>query len=143
MFVTGVLGRHRHSLAAGYGPPSGGSSGVALTAGHGIHRLASMVAPRKPRRAPVLFRPRFTLMIVYFAMTFMGLALLLALPDLIAGALALPPGPEELSEAELARAREIAREAMRGKLVWAFLLALVTTGVLAWYRRLPGLRDPH
>ncbi|MEN8182565.1 MAG: hypothetical protein ABFS46_08530 [Myxococcota bacterium] len=102
-----------------------------------------MAAPRAPRRRPVGFQPRFTLMLVYFAVVFVGLALLMALPDLIAGARALPPGPEELSEAELARAKEIARAAVRGKLLWAFLLAVATTGVLGWYRRLPGLREPR
>jgi hypothetical protein len=100
-----------------------------------------MASPVPPRRRPVSFRPRFTLMILYFALFFMGFALLLVLPDLIEGARALPPGSEELAPDELERAREIAREGLRGKLPYAFVLAVLTVGVLIWYQRLPGYRE--
>jgi hypothetical protein len=86
------------------------------------------------------FQPRFTMMLLYLAACFLLFALLFALPDLIAGARALGPGPDELSPEELERAKEIARSAMRGKVPLAFVAAVATVGVAAWRRALPGLR---
>ena len=89
------------------------------------------------------FRPRFTLMIVYFAFFFVVVSLLMVLPDLVAvirepdvAASAAPPTPEEMQ----ARASEVARRAMQGKVLPAFLLSVAVTGVLTWYGRLPGMR---
>jgi hypothetical protein len=82
-------------------------------------------------------------MIVYFAFFFVALSLLMILPDLVGllgepdvAAGGGPPSPEELQ----ARATEIARRAMQGKVLPAFGLAVAVTGVLTWYGRLPGMR---
>ncbi len=90
------------------------------------------------------FRPRFTLMIVYFALFFVSLSLLMILPDLV-GVIREPdvvesgaqPSPEEIQ----ARASKVARRAMQGKVLPAFGLSVVVTGVLTWYGRLPGMRE--
>ncbi len=79
-------------------------------------------------------------MILYFAAFFMGFSFLMVLPSLIEGARTLAPGPEELEPAELARASEMVQERLRGKLPWAFVLAIGSVGVLTWYERLPGMR---
>ena len=93
-----------------------------------------------PSRAPP-FRPRFTLVLFYVAAFFLLYAMLFALPDLVAGARALGPGPEELTPDELARAREIARQAMGGgKVLIALVAALATVGFGIWRNVLPGVR---
>jgi hypothetical protein len=90
---------------------------------------------------PEPFRPRFTLMLLYVAAFFFLYALLFALPDLLAGARALGPGPDELSPAELERAKEISRNAMSGgKVLIALAASVATVGLAAWRRALPGLR---
>jgi hypothetical protein len=87
------------------------------------------------------FRPRFTLVLFYVAGFFLLYAMLFALPDLVAGARALGPGPEELTPDELARAREIARQAMGGgKLLIALVASLATVGFGIWRDVLPGVR---
>ena len=105
-----------------------------------------MASPGPVRRRPVSFRPRFTLMILYFAFFFVFLSLLLILPDLVGvirepdvGASGAQPSPEEIQ----ARASEVARRAMQGKVLPAFGLSVVVTGVLTWYGRLPGMRGPR
>jgi hypothetical protein len=65
-----------------------------------------------------------------------------ALPDLLAAARALPPGPDELTPEELAHAREIARAALAGKVPYAIASALLTFGLLVWRGWLPGIRPP-
>ena len=65
--------------------------------------------------------------------------LLFALPDLLAGARALPPGPAELAPEELAQAREIARNALAGRVPYAVGAALATFGLLVWRGWLPGV----
>jgi hypothetical protein len=93
-----------------------------------------------PSRAPP-FRPRFTLVLFYVAAFFLLYAMLFALPDLVAGARTLGPGPEELTPDELARAREIARQAMGGgKVLIALVAALATVGFGIWRNVLPGVR---
>jgi hypothetical protein len=93
-----------------------------------------------PSRAPP-FRPRFTLVLFYVAGFFLLYAMLFALPDLLAGARALGPGPEELTPDEMARAREIARRAMGGgKLLIALVASLATVGFGVWRGALPGVR---
>jgi hypothetical protein len=87
------------------------------------------------------FRPRFTLMLLYVAAFFVLYAMLFALPDLLAGARDLGPGPEELSPEELARARDTAHEAMSGgKVLIALLASVATVGLGTWRRVLPGMR---
>jgi hypothetical protein len=89
-----------------------------------------------PRRTPP-FRPRFTLMLVYLAALFVLYGLLFAAADLapIASEAGRLP-PDELH----ARAREAAQHAMRGKAPIALAAALLTLGLAAWRKILPGLR---
>ena len=95
-----------------------------------------------PRRSPrTVFRPRFTLTILYLAFFFLVFGMTFALPDLLEGARNLGPGPEELSPEELDEARDIAREALRGgRLLLALGLAAIATGLGSYARVLPGLR---
>jgi hypothetical protein len=93
-----------------------------------------------PSRAPV-FRPRFTLVLLYVAFFFLLYEMLFALPDLLAGARALGPGPEELTPEEMARAQEIARQALGGgKVLIALVASLATVGLGMWRGALPGVR---
>jgi hypothetical protein len=93
-----------------------------------------------PSRAPP-FRPRFTLVLFYVAGFFLLYAMLFALPELVAGARSLGPGPEELTPDEMAQAREIARQAVGGgKLLIALVAALATVGIGIWRNALPGVR---
>ena len=96
-----------------------------------------------PRRSPrPVFRPRFTLTLLYLAFFFFLFGLLLALPELLEGARDLGPGPEELTPEELDSARETAREALRGgRLLVALALAVIATGLGSFARVLPGLRE--
>jgi hypothetical protein len=96
---------------------------------------------RRPRPPP--FRPRFTLALFYVFALVLAWGLAFALPDLLAAARDLPPGPAELTPEELAQAREVAREALAGRVHSAVAAALVTFGVLAWRGWLPGLREPR
>ena len=98
------------------------------------------VAP--PRRSsPPVFRPRFTLTLVYLAFFFFLFGMIFALPDLLEATRDLGPGPEELTPEELARARETARDALHGgRLMVALALAVIATGLGAYARVLPGLR---
>ena len=98
-----------------------------------------MSEPGTRRRASV-FRPRFTLLMLYLVACFVFFALIFALPDLLAGARELPPGGE-LTPEELEGAREIARNALRGRIPLALGAAVVATGLAAWTRVLPGFRD--
>jgi hypothetical protein len=91
-------------------------------------------------RAPP-FRPRFTLVLLYLAGFFLLYAMLFALPELVAGARALGPGPDELTPEEMARARAIARQAMGGgKVLIALVAALASVGFGIWRNVLPGVR---
>lgn len=105
--------------------------------GHGAPP-GPVLPPLRPRQRG--FSPTFTLSIVYVAALWIVFSLLLALPDLLAGARALPPGPAELTPAELAQAREIARAAVSGRLHYALAAALATFGALVWLNWLPGVR---
>ena len=87
------------------------------------------------------FRPRFTILLFYVAGFFLLYAMLFALPDLVAGARELGPGPEELTPEEMARAKQIGREAMAGgKVLIALVASLVTVGLGVWRNVLPGVR---
>jgi len=87
------------------------------------------------------FRPRFTLTLVYLLGFFLLYAMAFALPDLIAGAGELGPGPGELSPEEEARARDIARTALGGgRLLIAVGASILTVGFALWRRVLPGVR---
>ena len=99
--------------------------------------------PETPARRsgrPV-FRPRFTLMILYLAFFTALFALLLALPDLISAFRELPPGGATASPEDLERASEATRRALAGgRLYFALGAAVVCVGLAAWSRALPGLR---
>jgi len=84
------------------------------------------------------FRPRFTLMILYVAGFFLLYALLFVAPDLapLLGAEGQSLPPEELQ----ARAQQVSQQAMRGKVPFALVASLVTVGLGAWRRVLPGMR---
>lgn len=97
------------------------------------------VPPRRSSRT--VFRPRFTLSLLYLAFFFFLFGILLALPDLLEGARNLGPGPDELTAEELDRARETARQTLRGgRLLVALALAVIATGLGGYARVLPGLR---
>ncbi len=95
---------------------------------------------RSPSR--VVFRPHFTLVLLYVAGFFLLFCLLLALPDLIEGAQRLPPGSGELTPEDRAQAERIVRTALRGRIHWALAASIMVVGVGAWTGRLPGLRPP-
>ena len=99
-----------------------------------------MATPAPSRRPRTVFRPRFTLMILYLLVFFLLFGLLFALPDLIEAARSLPPG-DELTPEELEQAREVARGALRGRIHLIFVCAVIATGLGAWRRVLPGLRE--
>lgn len=100
--------------------------------------------PRPPRPArPPGFSPRFTLSLFYVFALVVAWGLAFALPDLLAAARALPPGPEELTPEELAKAREVARSALAGKVLYVLAAALASFGLLVWRGWLPGVRDPR
>jgi hypothetical protein len=94
---------------------------------------------RRPRHR-AQFRPRFTLMVIYFALFFLAFALLLALPGLLEAFRSLPAGEGPLSPQELELARDAARQALQGRLVFAFVGAALAIGIGVWQRALPGLR---
>jgi hypothetical protein len=100
--------------------------------------------PRTPRRVPrrssVGFRPEFTLFVLYLFGFFVVFALLIALPDLLAGARALPAGEGPLSAQEREQAARIARAAVEGKLGLALVAAVAALALGAWTGVLPGLR---
>ena len=99
-----------------------------------------MAAPLRPRPSSVAFRPQFTLLVVYFLVFFFFFCFLLALPDLIAAARALPPGEGPLTDAEREAGARVAAEALRGKLPLAFIATSAALGLGVWTRALPGVR---
>jgi len=93
----------------------------------------------RPPRGPA-FSPRFTLLLFYFAAFVVGFGLLFALPSLLEAYRALPPGSGELTPEELARAREVARAALAGRVPLVVGCALVALGLAFWRGVLPGAR---
>ena len=91
----------------------------------------------KPQgRAPV-FRPRFTLSLLYLVGFFFLYALILVAPEL--ASVAEPGGPQ--NEAALRHAaEEAARQAIRPRLPMALVAALASVALGARWRLLPGLR---
>jgi hypothetical protein len=84
-------------------------------------------------------RPEFTLYILYFFAFFLFFALLLALPALLDAMSTLPP-TATIEEEREAGAR-IAKQAVAGRLSWAFVAAVVTMGLAGYTKVLPGLRS--
>jgi hypothetical protein len=95
---------------------------------------------RRPRPPSVGFRPEFTLLLLYFFGLFLLFSLLLALPALLEALRALPPGDGPLTEQERALAADAAREALRGRVPYALIAALLVLALGVWTRALPGLR---
>jgi len=101
------------------------------------------VSPPLRHRAPTAaFRPQFTLLVIYFFVFFVLFCFLLALPDLVAAARALPPRDGPLTDAEREAGARIAADALRGKLPLALAATLAVLALGAWTRALPGLRRP-
>ena len=91
----------------------------------------------RPRRAVsrARFQPRFALTLVYLGAFFLGYCLLLIAPELIEVARTVAPGPEQQEQA-----RRVAYATVRPRLPIALAAALVTTALLAYAKRLPGMR---
>ncbi len=87
------------------------------------------------------FRPVFALGLLYWALFFFFFAILMAAPDLIAGYRALPSGNAPLTPEELEHARDITRQALGGRLLYAVAAATLTSGLAIWRGVLPGLRN--
>ena len=90
------------------------------------------MATRPPRPG---FRPHFTLLVLYFATFFIGFALLLILPEMLEAAESLPPeaDPQEAGS-------RVARAIAGPRLLGAFTLAAITSGLGAYYQVLPGIK---
>ena len=95
---------------------------------------------RRPRPPAPSFRPEFTLLLLYFFGLFLLFALGLALPALLDALRALPPGEGPLTDAERQVAADVAREALRGRVPYAAIAALLVLALGVWTRSLPGLR---
>ena len=87
------------------------------------------------RRAPP-FRPVFSLTLAYFAGFFLLFCLLIVAPALVEVAREGEPSPEMEARAQIA-----AHDAIQGRLPLAMIAALVATGIGAYARVLPGLRE--
>lgn len=80
-------------------------------------------------------------MILWLALFTALYGTLLAAPALVDAYRALPAREGSLTQEELALAEETGRQVLSGdRLRWALLAAVVTVGLGAWTRRLPGLR---
>jgi hypothetical protein len=88
-----------------------------------------------PPRGRAVFRPRFTLTILYFSAFLLLFGLAAAAPALVEVLRTTPPGPEQE-----AIAREAARRAVGPRLPIATAAALVATGIGIYARLLPGFR---
>jgi len=96
-------------------------------------------AGRPPTR-PAAFQPRFTLSLLYLFGFFLLYSLLLIAPEL--SEIAAPASPEQ-EEAVKQAASEIARNAARPRLPWAFGASVLTVLAGSHYGFLPGLRPPR
>jgi hypothetical protein len=94
-------------------------------------------APRR-RSARTEFRPRFTLLMLYFFALFFAFCFALVSPALYEIATAPLPGPEQER-----LAREATRDALRGRLWIAVVGATLVLGLGIRSRVLPGLRPPR
>ena len=95
-----------------------------------------MSAPRSSRPPP--FQPRFTVGLFYLAVFFFLYCLVLIAPDLWHVLRTVEPGP-----AQEQAAAEVAREAVRGRLLLALMASLATTALGGKAGWLPGLRAPR
>jgi hypothetical protein len=93
-------------------------------------------APRPSRPPP--FQPRFTVGLFYLAGFFFLYCLVLIAPDLWHVLRNVEPGPAQERAAE-----EVARVAIRGRLLLAPMAALATTAIGSKAGWLPGMRPPR
>ncbi len=94
-----------------------------------------MSGPSPRRAARARFQPRFTVTLIYLGAFFLGYCLLMIAPELIEVGRTVAPGPEQQE-----RAQQVAYEAIRPRLPIALAAAVVTTALLAYAKRLPGIR---
>jgi hypothetical protein len=87
------------------------------------------------RRPPQVFRPQFTLSLLYVFAFFFLFCLMIVAPALYEVWQTMPPGPEQEAAAERA-----ARTAMGSRSYVALFAAVAVTAVGAYARALPGLR---
>ncbi len=90
------------------------------------------------RRPPQVFRPRFTVGLLYVFALFFLFCLMIIAPALYEVWQTVPPGPEQEAAAERA-----ARAAMAGRLHVTFVAAMIVTAVGGYAGTLPGLRAPR
>jgi len=93
---------------------------------------------QRSRGGGAVFRPRFTLTILYFAGFFLLYAAVLVAPALLAVARSVPPGPEQQ-----AASYDAARAALSARMPIALVAALATLALGIFARVLPGLRRPR
>lgn len=98
--------------------------------------------PDAPRRSKApAFRPNFMLVVLYVGALTIVFGICFSLPALVEGARSLPPGPAELTEAELQQARDLVRGALSGgRLILSFVAAGAAVAAGIWTRTLPGFR---
>ena len=95
-----------------------------------------MTSPNPPiRRRPPAYRPTALLGILYFAVIFFVIGLLLVMPELMKVLETVPPGPEQQ---ELAN--RVAHEAIRPRMPIALVLAVGVTALGGYFGILPGLK---
>jgi len=95
---------------------------------------------RRPSARPTAFQPRFTLSLLYLFVLFLLYSLLLIAPEMSELVGPAAPGQEE---AVKQAASEVARQAIRPRLPWAFGAAVLTVLAGSHYGFLPGLRPPR
>lgn len=80
------------------------------------------------------------MLMLYFFGLFVFFALLLALPALLDAFRSLPASDGPLTTEERKLAADAAREALRGRVPYAAIAAVLTLALGVWTRALPGLR---
>lgn len=94
--------------------------------------------PEHPTSRPPPFQPRFTLSLFYLAAFFVLYCLVLVSPALLEVLRTVPHGPDQQQAAT-----EAARQAIRGKLLFALLAALASVAIGGRTGWLPGMRPPR
>ena len=93
---------------------------------------------QRPQGGGAVFRPRFTLTILYFAGFFLLYAGALVAPALLEVARSVPPGPEQQ-----AASFDAARAALTARFPIALVAALATLALGIFARVRPGQRRPR
>ena len=92
----------------------------------------------RSRSDDAVFRPQFTLTILYFAAFFFVYCAALVAPALLDVLRRVPPGPEQQ-----AASYDAARAALSARIPIALVAALATLALGLFARVLPGLRGPR